>query len=316
MSIQLTEPVLVIGVGGAGSKLAPEVKKSLNADCLLISNDEKDLKRDCSSIKISTNSVVNPSINLLRGFTNTVADEINEKISPYSTVVLVANLAGKAGSAIAPVISGICKGASKSIISFAIMPFKYEKERIFSSGISLKYLRDNSNCTIVIDNDALLENNPDLTLTRCYEVANTALLYIADSLKKSTISEDTKIISTSGSKTDLESSLKDSMKMLYSSAFPNKIKHSMVHILGGKDVPVGLIDSISTLTSGALKEENQMGVSTGSEGETKIIMLSSIMGETKFDKYDPLNFIPKENTLDWNEPESSIDCKLDLYQLE
>ena len=45
-------------------------------------------------------------------------------------------------------------------------------------------------------------------------------------------------------------------------------------------------------------------------------MLSSIQGMTKFDNYDPLGTIPQENTLDWSTPECSIDCKLDLYQLE
>ena len=44
MSFQVKEPVLVVGLGGAGSKLALEAKDSLNSDCLLISNDSKDLQ--------------------------------------------------------------------------------------------------------------------------------------------------------------------------------------------------------------------------------------------------------------------------------
>ena len=43
------------------------------------------------------------------------------------------------------------------------MPFKFEKDRIFQSGISLKRLRMNSDSTIIIDNDAVLDSNPDLT---------------------------------------------------------------------------------------------------------------------------------------------------------
>ena len=39
----------------------------------------------------------------------------------------MSNLAGKAGSAIAPVVSEMCKEADKGLISFAVMPFKYEK---------------------------------------------------------------------------------------------------------------------------------------------------------------------------------------------
>ncbi len=57
-------------------------------------------------------------------------------------------------------------------------------------------------------------------------------------------------------------------------------------------------------------------ISTSSGEESKVVMLSSIQGETRFDKYDPLGIIPQEDTLDWNEPECSFDCKLDFYQLE
>ncbi|NWJ30046.1 cell division protein FtsZ, partial [Marine Group I thaumarchaeote] len=41
MSFQMKEPILVIGLGGIGSKLAVEAKDSVNSDCLIISNDAK-----------------------------------------------------------------------------------------------------------------------------------------------------------------------------------------------------------------------------------------------------------------------------------
>ena len=143
MSFQVKEPILVVGLGGIGSKLAIKAKDSLNSDCLLISNDVKDLSEN-SSIHVSTDSVVNPSVQLIRGSTYKVADEIKSKIAKYSTVILMSNLAGKAGAAIAPVVSEMCKESDKGLISFAIMPFKYEKDRIFNSGIALKRIRENS----------------------------------------------------------------------------------------------------------------------------------------------------------------------------
>jgi cell division protein FtsZ len=105
MSFQVKEPVLVIGLGGVGSKLAIDAKNSLNSDCLVISNDKNDLSSEIPSVHVSTESVVNPSVQLIRGSTYKVADEIKSKISGYSTVVLMSNLAGKAGSAMAPVVS-------------------------------------------------------------------------------------------------------------------------------------------------------------------------------------------------------------------
>jgi cell division protein FtsZ len=312
----MKEPVLVIGLGGVGSKLAVKAKDSINSDCLIISNDTKDFSSENPSIHVSTDSVVNPSVQLIRGSTYKVADEIRSKIAGYSTVVMMSNLAGKAGSAIAPVISKMCKESDKGLISFAIMPFKYEKDRIFNSGISLKRVRENSECTIVLDNDSLLESNPDLSPKACYDIANSAIMHVVKSLGSSEMSAETNILTTSKDGQNIEDSLRDSLKMLYENAPPNAIKRSMLYVVGGSNIPVGVLNSISNLTSGILSESNSQIDMTSSSEESKVVMLSSIQGMTKFDNYDPLGIIPQEDTLDWSTPDCSIDCKLDLYQLE
>ena len=315
MSFQVKEPILVIGLGGVGSKLANEAKNVLNSDCLIISNDSKDISSENESIHVSTDSIINPSIQLIRGSTYKISEEIKSKISQYSTIVLMSNLAGKAGAAIAPVVSQMCKETNKELISFAVMPFKYEKERIFNSGISLKRVRENSQCTIVLDNDSLLESNPDLTSKACYNIANSAIMHVVKSLESSEISSETSILTTSKNGQSMEDSLRDSLKMLYENAPPNAIKSSMLYVTGGDNIPVGVINSIKNITGGITNESNSQ-ISTSSSDESKVIMLSSVQGMTKFDNYDPLGMIPQEQTLDWDTPDCSIDCKLDLYQLE
>lgn len=315
MSFQIKEPILVIGLGGVGSKLAIKAKETLNSDCLLISNDTKDFSSDNSFIQISTDSIVNPSTQLIRGSAFKVSDEIKSKIANYSTVVMMSNLAGKAGSAIAPVVSEMCKESDKGLISFAIMPFKYEKDRIFNSGISLKRIREDSKCTIVLDNDSLLDSNPDLSPKACYDIANSAIMHIVESLGTSEISSETNILSTSKNGQDIEDSLRDSLKMLYENAPPNSVKRSMLYVVGGSNIPVGVLNSITNITNGILKESNSQINMTSNE-ESKVVMLSAIQGMTKFDKYDPLGMIPQEQTLDWSIPDCSIDCKLDIPQLE
>ena len=313
MTFQLTEPILLIGLGGVGASLAEKAKKSLNSDCLLISHDQKDLTAE-NSIKISTKSVVNPSTHLIRGSTLETSDEIKKNIANYSTVILMSNLAGRAGEGIGPIVSRICKQEQKNLLSFAIMPFKFEKERIFQSGIALKRIRQDSQCTIVVDNDALLDSNPDLTQKQCYDISNKAIDGVMHSLKSSEISEDINILSTGKATDDIESSLKDSLRMLYEDAPPNSIKRSILYVYGGSNIPVGVLNTISNITGGTF-DENSTHVEMSSE-ESKVVMLSSIQGETRFDKYDPLGIISPENTIDWDEPECSIDCKLDLKQLE
>ncbi len=313
MTFQLTEPILLIGLGGVGARLAEKAKKSLNSDCLLISHDQKDLTAE-NSIKISTKSVVNPSTHLIRGSTLETSDEVRKNISNYSTVILMSNLAGKAGTGIGPIVSRICKQEQKNLLSFVIMPFKFEKERIFQSGITLKRIRQDSQCTIVVDNDALLDSNPDLTQKQCYDISNKAIDGVMHSLKSSEISEDINILSTGKDTDDIEASLKDSLRMLYEDAPPSSIKRSMLYVYGGSNIPVGVLNTISNITGGTF-DENSTHVEMSSE-ESKVVMLSSIQGETRFDKYDPLGIIPPEKTIDWDEPECSIDCELDLKQLE
>jgi len=313
MTFQLTEPILVIGLGGVGTRLAEKTKKSLNSDCLMISHDQNDLTAE-NSIKISTKSVVNPSTHLIRGSTLETSDEIKKNITNYSTIILMSNLAGKAGTGIGPIVSKICKQEQKNLLSFAVMPFKFEKERIFQSGIALKRIRQDSQCTIVVDNDALLDSNPDLTQKQCYDISNNAIESMIHSLKSSEISDNTNILSTSKTADDIEVSLKDSLRMLYEDAPPNSIKRSMLYVYGDGNIPVGILNTISNITGGTF-DEDSTHIEMSSE-ESKVVMLSSIQGETKFDKYDPLGIISSEKTIDWDEPECSIDCELDLKQLE
>lgn len=315
MSFQVKEPVLVIGLGGVGSKLANDAKNTLNSDCLVISNDVKDCSSSDDSIHISTDSIINPSVQLIRGSTYKKSEDIKSKISQYSTIVLFSNLAGKAGSAIAPVVSEICKDTDKGLITFAIMPFKYEKERIFNSGISLKRVRENSHCTIVLDNDSLLESNPDLTPKTCYDIANSAIMHVVKSLGTTEIDSEANILTTSKDGQNIEESLRDSLKMLYQNTSPNSVKSSMLYVAGGENIPVGVINSIKNISNGITNQSNSQINMTTSD-ESKVVMLSSVQAMTKFDNYDPLGMISKEQTLDWETPDCSIDCKLDLYQLE
>ena len=196
------------------------------------------------------------------------------------------------------------------------MPFRFEKDRIFNSGIALKRVKTNSNCTVVIDNDAILSSNPDLSPSKCHEITNSAIMCVTNSIQNKPIPEETSMISTSKDSLDLETSLRDSLKMLYENAPKDSVKHSILYVLGGENVPVGMLNAITNLTSGVFNGESTVDFSSESSEQSKVVMVSALQGETRFDSYDPLGVIPKEDTLDWDEPESSIDCKLDIPQLE
>ncbi|TLX72243.1 MAG: cell division protein FtsZ [Thaumarchaeota archaeon] len=317
MEFEIKEPILVIGLGGVGCKLAINAKEKLGSECLLISHDPKDLNSDNSKILINTNPILNPSSYLIRGVSFGALDSVKEKLESYSTIVIMANLAGKSGAALAPILSQVAKEMGKNVLSFGIMPFKFEKDRIFFSGVSLKRLKANSDCTIIIDNDALLDSNPDLTPDTCYTITNAALLEVVSSLKSSTLPLMTNILSTSKDGQDIQTSLRDSIKMLYEDAPPNSVKSAMLYVMGGNKVSVGTLNSMVNTISGIFNDDStRVSLSVMAGESSKVVLLTSIDGETRFDRYDPLGFISKQNTLDWDEPECSIKLDLNLTQIE
>ena len=103
--------------------------------------------------------------------------------------------------------------------------------------------------------------------------------------------------------------------MIYGDAPPNSIKHSMLYVYGASKIPVGVINSISNILGGIFDENNSQ-VDMSSSNNTNVVLLSAIQGETRFEKYDPLGIISEDKTLDWDEPETSFNCEMDLPQLE
>lgn len=317
MEFQMKDPVLIVGLGGAGCRLATEIKEKLGHDCLLISHDARDLNHDTLKILINTSPVLNPSAYLIRGVSFGAKESIAEKLDNYSTIMIVANLAGKSGAALAPIVSQIGKEAGKNVLSFGIMPFKFEKDRIFFSGVALKRLKANSDCTIIIDNDALLESNPDLTPDKCNKITNSALVHVISTLKNSSLPLETSILSTSKDIPNVETSLRDSIKMLYEDAAPENIKSALMYVVGGNKVPVGVLNSMVNTISGIFGDDStRVSMSVTAGESSKVVLLTAIEGQTRFDKYDPLGFIPKENMLDWDEPDASVKIDLNLDQIE
>jgi cell division protein FtsZ len=317
MEFQMQDPILVVGLGGAGCRLATSIKERLGCDCLLISHDPKDLNYDSSKILINTSPVLNPSAYLIRGMSFGARSSIAQKLESHSTIMIIANLAGKSGSALAPVVSQIGKELGKNVLSFGIMPFKFEKDRIFFAGVSLKRLKANSDCTIIIDNDALLDSNPDMTPDSCNVITNGALMHIVSTLKNSSLPLKTNILSTSKDIPDIETSLRDSIKMLYEDASPNNIKSALLYVVGGNKVPIGVLNSMVSTVSGIFSNDStRVSLSVSNGEKSKVVLLTSIEGETRFDRYDPLGMIPKENILDWDEPDVSVKIDLELDQIE
>jgi cell division protein FtsZ len=316
----IKNPVLLVGIGGAGSKIATAASAVLGCKCLLISNDKKDLVHNekCTAVHVDSGEWVNPSSLKLRSFVQVHEREMKSALDGYSTVIVVSNLAGRSGTAMAPLV---CKMAKESgtVISIAIMPFKFEKDRIFSSGTALRRVREASDSVIVMDNDAFLDNNPELSQEECFSITNNAIVEVVASISAGTVRPAMNILCTSGPSTSSESSLRDSVAMLYDSVpEAETVKRAMVYVMGGDRVPVGELNKLVNLVQGIFQEEGAIEVAMSSMAATdgvRVHLVASAPQKTRFDRYDPLGDILPD-ALDWDEPDSAPDIKLAIPAIE
>jgi len=320
--LKLKRPLVLIGIGGAGSKVAVESSKSIDCECILISNDKKDLNLNYRSIFIDSEPWINPTCHKLRSFAQFSSNEIRSELQKFQTLIVISNLAGNAGTAITPVVEKLARQHSPTttIISFVIMPFKFEKERIFQSGISLKRIRDFSDAVIVMDNDALLDNYPDLSPEECFEITNVAMRDVIDSISKGFILPDMNLLYISKNYNDsAELSINDSIGMLYHNTDPELVNRALLYVMGGKRVPNQTLNLIVQILSKIFKNEGTATIAMTMCDSNKIgiHMMAAIDGKTRFDKYDPLSdIIPERNFLDWEDMDTSPDIEMRINNVE
>ena len=60
-NLEIRQPIIIVGIGGAGSKLAVNSSKLLGCKCILISHDKEDLDENHDTILINSSSWINPS---------------------------------------------------------------------------------------------------------------------------------------------------------------------------------------------------------------------------------------------------------------
>ncbi len=319
--LMIKNPVLLVGIGGAGGKIATAASAALGCKCLLISNDKKDLiySEKCTVVYVDSGEWVNPSSLKLRSFVEAYRDEMMTAMSGYSTVIVVSNLAGRAGTALAPLVCRMAKESS-TVISIAIMPFKFERDRIFNSGTALRRVRETSDSTIVMDNDAFLDNNPELSQEECFSITNSAIVEVISSISTGTVRPALNVLCTSRACSSSESSLRDSIAMLYD-AVPDAdtVKRAMVYVMGGDRVPVGDLNKIVGYVQSIFREEGTTEVAMSSVAATtdgvRVHLVASAPQKTRFDRYDPLgDIIP--DVLDWDEPDSAPDIKMAIPAIE
>ena len=318
-NFELKGPVLLVGIGGLGREIALEAKSCTDFDYMVISNDKSDVE-DENSLYVDCRPWINPSIFRIRSSLQNYESEIMKIFSRFGTVIFISNLGGNSGTAMSPLLSNIAKfSLNLKVINFVVMPFRYERGRLFNSAVSLKRLNSASDAVFVIDNDAFLEINPDLSLEECFSITNKTLVHILKLMPSINLPPGKRIISTSSSEEfNVENALRDSLAMLYSSADPDSLGKSFLYINNGIAGSIGNLNSIINKLRRIqnIDRAAEIDLSPPRTFDRPINLVTLVQGHSKFDSYDPLAIIPGDSCLDWEIPESHPDIVLPLGNIE
>jgi len=312
--IELRKPSLLVGIGKIGRNVVSKLSKGEH-DFVVISNNQEELN-DCNSVHIDCDTWLNPSSYKIRSFVESHKEEISSKLSGYRTIILVASLSDKSGIAIAPVVSHIAKSMlGKRVISLVTMPFGHEKDKLFHASVSLKRISLNSDINFVVDNDAYVEINPQLTVEECSKVSDEIVLNTINLIPEIEMNLGTNLVSGTLKENNIEDGIKDLIAQLYSSLGTSSIAKSILYVNGGRYEPIGRLNEILSSYQNSMDgDTNDVSFVVTDSSRNNMHLIATIKGRTKFDSYDPLNQIPDENVLDWDIPEShpNIDLPLPL----
>jgi cell division protein FtsZ len=92
-NLAIVQPVLLMGVGGAGSRILRSSCKTTDSKYMVISNDINDKVDRHEFILIDPKTWANPSSYKLRSYAQESARQIIDALDGVSTLVMVANLA-------------------------------------------------------------------------------------------------------------------------------------------------------------------------------------------------------------------------------
>ncbi|HEX5979055.1 MAG TPA: hypothetical protein VFY68_17360, partial [Nitrososphaeraceae archaeon] len=153
-----------------------------------------------------------------------------------------------------------------------------------------------------------------------YKIVNTALCEIIASISRGYVPHDMSLLCTGRIDNEsAESNIKDCLAMLYKNTEPSSVKRATLYVMGGRRVPVGILNSVVNSLQRMFRDEGVVEVSLLLDNSQHLNthLLASVEEKTRFDKYDPLGeIIPEQNILDWEEIDSSPDIEIMIPNIE
>lgn len=259
--------IKIVGCGGAGSNTINRCSASgiFGAELLALNTDAPHL------LTIQANRKILLGKRTTRGLGAGALPQIGEEAAreDYEDVLAALNnseivfvtsgMGGGTGTGVAPTVAEAAKSQKSLVISIVTLPFSAEGNvRMENALYGIKKLKQNSDTTIVIPNDKLLELVPRLPLDQAFKVADEILMESLKGLteiitKPGLVNLDYSDIRTVmkeggvamigigeslGGKATVEEAVRDAVSSPLIEADISAARGALVRIIGGEDMTV------------------------------------------------------------------------------
>ncbi len=175
--------IVVVGCGGAGNNT---IKRLMTigvqgAECIAINTDRQHLAVTTAHRKLLIGERITRGLgaggypHVGRAAAEESAEQIREILRDADLVFIAAGMGGGTGTGSAPVVAEIAKQNDAIVVGVVTMPFELERNRMEKAKAGLARLQENTDTTVVIDNQKLMELVPDLPLEEAFGVADEVL---------------------------------------------------------------------------------------------------------------------------------------------
>jgi len=227
----LVEPeVLIVGVGGAGCNIASYLSNNgVRGKFVAINTDEKSLVKLEADMKLLIGKDI--TFGSAAGYpevaekcTELGRSELEAALYGADLVFLITGLGGGTGHGTAPLVAEMARDHGSTVVTIAVIPFGCE-DRADTTEAMLK-LKLASNSLIPLDNNRLMDMDPDMKFTDALKLMNRLVL--------KTVKETTQIVDRSlldAVMADAQMIMAEVNSLPYEAASPGYVSQSSMHAL-------------------------------------------------------------------------------------
>ena len=184
--------IAVVGIGGAGCNIVNDIYwADASVDTVAINTDKDSLKqtkadrRVCLCKDVTKGEGAKGDTLLAERCAKAHAEEIRDALAGHDTVFIIAGMGGGTGTGAAPVVAAVAHSLDMITFMIAIKPFSFEMQRMKTAKEGISKVTAMVPMTVVIENDRILENAPDLTMNDAFGMVNGSVVrFIAEKKKK------------------------------------------------------------------------------------------------------------------------------------